>query len=454
MAVVPWIAAVLAWTATAAAGGGAAVGAASGLSDVHVTMFSDRALEAAAVLESVCRHAAAPERLVFHVVVSARGGGSGFEAAARGGGCARARLRVHALGDLTRELRDAGVVVTWEMAPVARTNLTVRAAAWDASDKHKTGFNHLRFYAPYLSPFRNLDALIFLDDDTIVQGDIADLHGFDLGGKAIGAGCLNWVWNSCERMESSLSLTYADVPYFGVGTLTGRSVADATCGAAGETECVPEGFFESLSRASRELGGGGDVASAFRTSRAWNFGLNKFDLAAWRRRGLTEKYVGWMAANAREGWFPETSLGYGLGVAFLAWAGDVACVDDALPISHGLGFVPYDDFAVDLAKRGDRPDPAAALARAYAVHWNGDRKPWDPDRSIRGYEAAYHAHAAPEIARRFEGSRRLAGPGAARLRPFVVLSAPRSGTEWFMDVLDRHPAVCATGVLRRPMPRW
>ncbi|KAH8056693.1 hypothetical protein JL721_9977 [Aureococcus anophagefferens] len=60
-----------------------------------------------------------------------------------------------------------------------------------------------------------------------------------------------------------------------------------------------------------------------------------------------------MAANAR-GLVPEASLGYGLGVAFLAWAGDVACVDDALPISHGLGFVPYDDFAVDLAKRGDR----------------------------------------------------------------------------------------------------
>ena len=30
---------------------------------------------------------------------------------------------------------------------------------------------------------------------------------------------LNWVWNKCERMESSLTLSYAEVPYFGFGVL-------------------------------------------------------------------------------------------------------------------------------------------------------------------------------------------------------------------------------------------
>lgn len=272
-------------------GGGAPVGAGPADLDrrIHVTMFSDRELEAAGALEALCRNAAEPARLVVHVVRSAAGA---FDRA-HAPSCAAAEVRVHALPRLADEIRASGLPVSWELGGVARTGLTVRVADWDASGKHKTGFNHLRFYMPYLSPFKDLSSLVFLDDDTIVQGDVAALDALDLGGAVVGAGCQNWVWNSCERMESSYALTYADVPYFGFGTLGDRTAEAATCRGDDDRECVPAGLLASIENASVAIHGeaGRMDLAGFRARRAWNFGLNKFDLDAWRRRNATQLYL-------------------------------------------------------------------------------------------------------------------------------------------------------------------
>lgn len=345
---------------------GATAGA-SGTEKIHVAMFSDRSAEATAPLNSICSNTEDASLLVFHVVVSDETVTFDTKTASA---CSQASVLVYTLEALTSEIRELGMLVTWELEEVRQTPLTVHVANWDYSPKHKTGFNHLRFYMPYLSPFRELDAVIFIDDDIVLRGDVARLWELDLGGAVVGAGCLNWVWNKCERMESSLTLSYAEVPYFGFGVLgPERSVENATCKSSEDSECMPEGFLQSIEDESRRINGPDGVLDLEALNRdiAWNFGLNKFDLGAWRATNATERYIEWMKANLEHGWFPETSLAYGLGIAFLAWSQDLACVDHALPILHGLGFVQHDDLVADLGLE--------SLEIAYALHWNGGEPP-------------------------------------------------------------------------------
>ena len=62
---------------------------------------------------------------------------------------------------------------------------------------------------------------MMLDDDVIVQGDVTTLKPQH---KAVAAGCQQWYVNG-DGFESSTDLSYADVPYFGYGVLSGRGAA-------------------------------------------------------------------------------------------------------------------------------------------------------------------------------------------------------------------------------------
>ena len=250
-----------------------------------------------------------------------------------------------------------------------------------------------------------------LDDDVIVQGDITTLKPQQ---KAVAAGCQQWYVNG-DGFESSTELSYADVPYFGYGVLS-EERGDPTCAHEHATECVPgdarQWFAEvartdeavarraSWPRLLRRLAALKDDAFAaspdegdafveeLRNARAWNFGLVVIDLDTWKQHKLTAKYTGWLEANYRREFWPSDSLAFGLGLPFLALRGEVECFEDtgAVRFEQGLGVAPW--------VHTDRD--TKTLDDAFALHWNGNRKPWDLDRcddATRPYFLRYLARS-------------------------------------------------------------
>ncbi|KAJ8599022.1 hypothetical protein CTAYLR_007697 [Chrysophaeum taylorii] len=346
--------------------------------------MTDRIASSSAVLASACVNTGAPLR--FHLVVP---DSEVAEARAKimPAKCAGAEWRLLAESAVVQSIRDFGLAITWEIE-VPRTKLSVHVPPWDHSTKHNSVFNCLRFYLPRLPEFADLESIIFMDDDIIVQGDLARLWAFPLE-KPLTAGCLNWIWNSCARMEAFLDLSYAEVPYLGFGALPRGeegSVANLTCASDDQRECAPAGFFTSLAETSAAIQGCRLDIEWLRSKRAWNFGLNKFNLTAWRAANVTERYVAWIMANKEFGWFPTTSLGYGLGIAFLTLADDVICTDDVgMSVLHGLGFVEPDDLNLSGI-------PLDTIGEFYSLHWNGDRKPYSPTDAIPEYTDYFLVH--------------------------------------------------------------
>lgn len=104
--------------------------------------------------------------------------------------------------------------------------------------------NHLRFYLPEIFPY--LNKILFLDHDVVVQRDLRGLWNLDLKGKVNGA------VDIC-RGESSHRL-------------------------------------ETLVNFSDPI-----IAKNFHPKKCiWAFGMNMFDLQAWRRHGLSRVYNKWL----------------------------------------------------------------------------------------------------------------------------------------------------------------
>ena len=172
---------------------------------------------------------------------------------------------------------------------------------------------------------------------------------------------LKSVWNECERMGPSRTLSFAEVPYFGF-----------------ELDAPARDFLSRLGAASLNVGAinGDAVLASLRAQRAWSFGLVVLDVGAWRTREITETYENWIRASAAHALFPVGSLAHGRGLAYLALCdnnnnNNVQCWEDhalldgqpAPPIVQGLGFIsPADLGGLDLED-------------SFALHFNGDHKP-------------------------------------------------------------------------------
>ena len=386
---------------------------------VEVFLASDRVIAAAATLNSVCDSAAEPSGLRLHVVAPSMAEAAALEDATTHA-CGEASFVAWGLPELEAAIREdlkTEPMWTTELSRVPRfgraSPYAVPVGRWDADAKHASPFNHARFYYPELLTRRSPGArrLVMLDDDVIVRGDVADVR-VEEAGKALAAGCQSWYVDAASsRLASSTTLSYLDVPFFGFGTLSAaRPAAAAACGGGGggARECVPVvggsplGFFAKLGSlerlakgvagrgrwafraaeaASDALGVGGGEASgadflaALGASRAWNFGLVAVDVGAWHAAGLTARYERWLEANAQREVWPSDSLAFGLGLPFLALRGEVACFEDAtedpkVTFEQGLGVAPW----------GASGRALASLDEAFALHWNGDRKPWDVDK--------------------------------------------------------------------------
>ena len=98
------------------------------------------------------------------------------------------------------------------------------------------------------------------------------------------------------------------------------------------------------------------------------------------------------------------------------------------------------------------------LDNAGALHWSGGGKPWDTPRRVdprftRSWDQEAYSLGvlSEEIAKVYsETVSHDKDKGHEVPRTFLFLTAPRSGSEWAMSLLDQHPFVCASGEANNP----
>ncbi|GLJ47422.1 hypothetical protein SUGI_1000800 [Cryptomeria japonica] len=181
------------------------------------------------------------------------------------------------------------------------------------SPKYISILNHLRIYLPELFP--DLHKVVFLDDDIVIQRDLSPLWDIDLHGKVNGA------------VE--------------------------TC--RGNDPWVMSKRFRTYFNFSHPL-----IAEKFDPEQcAWAYGMNIFDLQAWRKTNIRETYHYWLKENLdsnlslwRFGTLPPS---------LIAFCGHVHPID---PSWHMLGLGYQFDTKI------------ADVEKAAVIHYNGQSKPW------------------------------------------------------------------------------
>lgn len=262
----------------------------------HFCVFSDNVMSTSVLVNSTVSNAEHPQQLVFHIITDA----VSYRAMAAWffknyfKGCT---IHVRKIEDLT--WLDASY------SPLVKQLSESREAKFK-SPKPVILLDHLRFYLPEMLPL--LEKVVFLEDDVVVQKDITPLFSLDMHGNVIGA--VETCLESSHRLYNYLNFS---------------------------NPLVSSGF---------------DPQAC-----AWAFGINVFDLIAWKKVNATVKYHYWQERNADWMLWKAGTLSAGL----LTFYGLVEPLDRRWHVM-GLGY------ELDIDER--------LIESAAAVHFTGDMKPW------------------------------------------------------------------------------
>jgi len=309
---------------------------------------------------------------------------------------------------------------------------TIRRGEWDNRDVHAHELNHLRFYLPHMSIFQDRKSLYFVDDDILVQSDLATMATETLANldssKGFVSPCNVWKWNSdCHkfRFSNQEETIMTTTPIYG-----DREV----CQSETETDCVPESYHNFLQTFLP------NDTSAERQQMAWNFGFSLFALQNWRDLQLTEKYEAVMKESYRLHVFPETSLTFGLGVAFIAFAGAVECWnEDKVKVRDGFAFIDHARFEETFGED--------YLSSFDVLHYTGSAKPWEANTTIGVKTLEPWLNILKEES--LPIPLQLPPEGSAN-QLFTVLGSEQSEADRVMLALDSHPQICAPGEHNNP----
>ncbi|KAJ0258198.1 putative galacturonosyltransferase 2 [Hirschfeldia incana] len=222
----------------------------------HYALFSDNVLAASVVINSTVTNAEDPSLHVFHLVTDKLNLGAmsmWFLLNPPG----EATIQVQRFEDFSwlnssyspvlRQLESEAMKKFYfktersESAESGAENLKYRYP------KYLSMLNHLRFYIPKIFP--KLDKILFLDDDVVVQKDLAPLWSVDLKGKVNGA--VETCGETFHRLKSYLNFSDQRVS---------EKFDPEYCG--------------------------------------WAYGMNIFDLKEWRKHNnITETYHFWQNLN-------------------------------------------------------------------------------------------------------------------------------------------------------------
>ncbi|KAL9263306.1 putative galacturonosyltransferase 9 [Drosera capensis] len=281
----------------------------------HYAIFSDNVIAVSVVVNSAVKNAKEPWKHVFHIVTDRMNLAAmkvWFRMSPVGKG---AHVEVKAVEDfpflnssyapVLRQLESANLQKFYfengpENATKDLNNLKFR------NPKYLSMLNHLRFYLPEMYP--KLHRILFLDDDVVVQKDLTALWSIELDGKVNGA--VETCFGSFHRYAQYLNFSHL---------LIKEKFNPRAC--------------------------------------AWAYGMNIFDLDAWRREKCTEEYHYWQNLNDDRTLWKLGTLPPGL----IAFYSTTKALDKSWHVL-GLGYNP--SVSMDVIKN------------AAVVHYNGNMKPW------------------------------------------------------------------------------
>ncbi|KAL3684772.1 hypothetical protein R1sor_002794 [Riccia sorocarpa] len=280
----------------------------------HFCIFSDNVLAVSVVMNSTVMNALRPDELIFHIVTDEVNYGA-MEAWLGLNDFRGASYIVQRIEDFTW-LNSSYVPVMKQLESSESQSYYFKSDDQEAAvnsrtlkfrnPKYLSMLNHLRFYIPEIYP--ELNQVVFLDDDVVVQKDITPFFSLDLHGNVNGA--VETCGETFHRFHKYLNFSHPLI----------RSHFDPeACG--------------------------------------WAFGMNVFDLLAWKRANITERYHHWQEANADRTVWKLGSLPAGL----LAFYGLIEPLDRTCHVL-GLGY--------------DANVNSSLIESASVIHYNGNRKPW------------------------------------------------------------------------------
>ncbi|CAL4967044.1 unnamed protein product [Urochloa decumbens] len=258
----------------------------------HYAVFSDNVLAVSVVVASAARAAAEPSRHVFHVVTALMYLPAFRVWFARRPPPLGARVQLLSVSDFP--------FLNASYSPVMRQV--------EEGNRDVAMLDYLRFYLPEMFPA--LRRVVVLEDDVVVQRDLAGLWRVDMGAGAVNA-ALHTCFGGFQRYGKYLNFS----------------------------DPVVQGSFSP--RAC-----------------AWSYGVNVFDLQAWRREQCTQQFHRFMEMNENGTlWDPASVLPAGL----MTFYGKTKPLDRSWHVM-GLGYNPH-----------IRPEDISGAA---VIHFNGNMKPW------------------------------------------------------------------------------
>ncbi|XP_058788234.1 probable galacturonosyltransferase 15 [Vicia villosa] len=288
----------------------------------HLVLLTDNVLAASVVVTSTVENSVHPEKLVFHIVTDKKTYAS-MHAWFATNSIQSAIVEVKGLHqyDWSEEM-NAGVKEMLETNHLIWKNYYDKEKNIDY--RHLNALrpsslslmNQLRIYIPELFP--DLKRIVFLDDDVVVQRDISSLWELDLNGKVSGSVFKSWCEDYC--CPGSKYMNYLNFSH----PLISYNFDDEQC--------------------------------------AWLYGMNVFDLDAWRRTNITQTYRKWLKLNLESGtalWNPGV-----LPPALIAFDGQVHPIDPSMIVTD-LG---YRYRSEEISKE--------SLEAASVIHFSGPAKPW------------------------------------------------------------------------------
>ncbi|CAM8965217.1 unnamed protein product [Rhodiola kirilowii] len=295
----------------------------------HFVLSTDNILAASVVVNSAISSSSNPEKIVFHIITDKKtyAGMHSWFALNPVSPTILEVKGLHQFDWLTREnvpVLEAvenhfGIRNYYHGNHIAGANLsdvTPRVFAsklQSRSPKYISLLNHIRIYLPELFP--NLEKIVFLDDDVVIQHDLSPLWAIDLEGKVNGA------VETCK----------------------------------GEDEWVMSKRFRNYFNFSHPL-----IAKNLDPDEcAWAYGMNIFDLRAWRMTNIRDTYHTWVKENLKSN-LTMWKLGT-LPPALIAFKGHVHPID---PSWHLLGLGYQSKTSVE------------DVNKAAVIHYNGQSKPW------------------------------------------------------------------------------
>ncbi|CAM8934988.1 unnamed protein product [Rhodiola kirilowii] len=294
----------------------------------HFVLSTDNILAASVVVTSTVQSSLIPGKIVFHIITDKKTYAGMHAWFALNPVPAIIEVKsLHQFDWLTRENvpvleaveNHKGIRNYYHGNHIVGTNLSettprkLASKLQARSPKYISLLNHIRIYLPEMFP--NLNKVVFLDDDIVVQRDLSPLWDIDLKGKVNGAvetcnGEDTWVMS--KRFRNYFNFSHP---------LIAMNLDPDEC--------------------------------------AWAYGMNIFDLRAWKKKNIRDTYHYWLKENLKSN-LTMWKLGT-LPPALIAFKGQIHSID---PSWHMLGLGYQDKTDIEKVKK------------AAVIHYNGQSKPW------------------------------------------------------------------------------